>query len=143
MTRPKDRKNYDGLKAAAELLNQLDPAHRDKLLSELANRDPATAEAIQDRMFTFEDIARLDDRSLQILFHEVKCENLALALRKASAEFKALVFKNIPERAGELLREEMESSGPRKVSDVRAAQKALVELVRRMIAEGRLKPAER
>jgi flagellar motor switch protein FliG len=83
-------------------------------------------------MFVFEDILRVNDKGIQAVLKEIENEELALALRTASEELKEKIFKNMSERAAQLIKEEMEYMGPVRVSDVEAAQQKIVDVVRRL-----------
>ena len=83
-------------------------------------------------MFVFEDIIRVNDKGIQAVLKEVENDELALALKTASEELKQKIFKNMSERAAQLIKEEMEFMGPVRVSDVEAAQQQIVDVVRRL-----------
>ena len=89
-------------------------------------------------MFVFEDIVMLDDRSVQTLLREVSNDTLLLALKTASEEIKEKFFKNMSSRAAEMLKEDLETMGPVKVSEVENAQKEIVKIVRKLIQEGKI-----
>ncbi len=133
MTKPKP--NLGGVAAVADLLNHMERADRERLLGEITKRDPALASRIEEQLFTFDSIAHLDDQTVQLLLREVEQSVLALALRSASEEVKATVFRNLSKRAADSLREEMDGSPPRKISDVQSAQSAIT-----LMAKSLLKP---
>jgi flagellar motor switch protein FliG len=89
-------------------------------------------------MFTFEDLIKIDDRGIQTIMRDVKMEQLKLAMKTASEEIKELLFKNMSQRAAESLREELANAGPAKLSDVEAAQQAIVQIARRLADEGKI-----
>lgn len=130
----KPKPNFGGVAAVADMLNHMDAADRERLLAEVAKRDPALATQIKDQLFTFAGLARLDDRSMQILLRGVPQSVLAVALRSAPEDLKAAVFRNLSVRTAEALREEMAASPPRKISDVHAAQSAIVAIAKTLIA---------
>ena len=87
-------------------------------------------------MFTFEDLNKLDDKGFQAVLKEVQSESLVLALKGATAELREKVFKNMSSRAAETLREDLESRGPVRLSEVEAEQKEMLKIVRRLVDEG-------
>lgn len=124
----------DGVKAAADLMNLLEPDHRARLLKNVAERDPELALKIQEQMFTFEDIVRLTDRSVQLLFKAVPIKIWTMALRLASEPVKNRVFANLSKRAREALEEDIVTAGPQKKSDVIAAQEKIAAIARSLAA---------
>ncbi len=127
-----------GIEPIVEMLNLMDKSTEESILDKLEERDPELTESIRKLMFVFEDIARIDDRGIQTLLREVKLDYLKLALKTASENIKNLVFKNMTQKAGENLREEMAMMGPAKISDVEQAQFAIVQIARRLSEEGKL-----
>jgi flagellar motor switch protein FliG len=91
-----------------------------------------------DNMFTFDDLIKIDDKAMQTVLMEVQSESLVIALKGAAPELRERVFKNMSNRAAENLREELESRGPVRVSEVEAEQKELLKIVRRLVEEGRI-----
>jgi flagellar motor switch protein FliG len=89
-----------------------------------------------DNMFAFDDLVKVDDKGIQALLKEVQTESLVIALKAAPAELKELVFKNMSTRASETLREELESRGPVRVTEVESEQKEILKIVRRLVDEG-------
>src|SRR3989344_3914847 len=100
--------------------------------------DTDLAQKIQDNMFTFDDLAKLDDKGFQSLLKEVQTESLIISLKGASPEIREKVFKNMSSRAAETLREDLEARGPVKLSDVEAEQKEMLKIVRRLADEGQI-----
>jgi flagellar motor switch protein FliG len=98
--------------------------------------DNDLAQKILDNMFTFDDLERLDDKGIQSLLKEIQTESLVIALKGATPELREKVFKNMSTRAAEALREDLESRGPVRVSEVEAEQKELLKVVRRLSDEG-------
>lgn len=127
-----------GIEAAVEVLNNVDRATERTILEALEESDPDLADEIRKRMFVFEDIVRLDDRSIQQVLREVDSREWALALKTASEEVSARIFKNISKRAGEMLREEMEYMGPVRLRDVEEAQQKIVAAIRRLEDAGEI-----
>jgi flagellar motor switch protein FliG len=89
-------------------------------------------------MFGFDDLIKLDDKGVQAVLKEVQSESLVLALKGATPEMREKVFKNMSSRAAETLREDLESRGPVRVSDVEAEQKEMLKIVRRLVDEGQI-----
>lgn len=125
-----------GVKTVAEILNRLSKVDTKEILDKLAQDDPELANSIRDKMFVFEDIARLDDTAIREILKRVDKRVLTVALKGASDEIKQKFFSNMSKRAVETLVEEMEYMGPVKLKDVEAAQREMVELVRRLEEEG-------
>ncbi len=91
-----------------------------------------------DNMFTFDDLEKLDDKAIQTLLREVQSESLVIALKGATPELREKIFKNMSTRAAETLREDLESRGPVRLSEVEAEQKELLKTVRRLADEGQI-----
>jgi flagellar motor switch protein FliG len=127
-----------GVKPAAEIINLLGSNLETTALDYIREADNELAQRIMDNMFTFEDLEKLDDRAIQTLLKEVQTESLVLALKGATAEMRERIFKNMSTRAAETLREDLESRGPVRVSDVEAEQKEMLKIVRRLSEEGQI-----
>lgn len=127
-----------GVEAVAEILNLSGRAAEKAILEGLGNIDPMLVEDIRRLMFVFEDIGRVDDRGIQTVLKEVDNEDLALALKTASDTLREKIFKNMSERAAQLIKEEIEFMGPVRVSDVEAAQQKIVDIVRRLEDAGEI-----
>ena len=127
-----------GSKVAAEILNGVGSKLESELLDSVRETDEDLAQAIQDQMFTFEDVIKLDDRAIQTVLREVAGDGLVIALKGASAEVREKVLKNMSQRAAEGLREDLESRGPVRVSEVEAEQKEILKTVRRLVDEGQI-----
>jgi len=108
------------------------------VLDYIREADGDLAQKIMDNMFTFDDLNKLDDKGMQALLKEVQSESLVLALKGATPEMREKVFKNMSTRAAETLREDLESRGPVRVSEVEAEQKELLKIVRRLMDEGQI-----
>jgi len=130
------RKKLGGTKAAAEILNFFGGSNETAVLDTIREHDADLAQRIADQMFTFEDLNRLDDRAVQLLLREVPGESLIVALRGADNELRERVFRNMSQRAAETLREDLESKGPVRLSEVEAEQKEILKTVRRLADEG-------
>lgn len=120
-----ERKPFDGVGSVAEMMQYLEPEHRERLLKALAEKDPRKAQQIRDRTFTFEDVFSLDDRELQWVLGKIPKEELTKALRGASEEIWIALKRNLPEKAALRLQEEVEALGPRKKSEVEELRRRL------------------
>lgn len=127
-----------GVQPVAEMLNVMDKNTETAIMSRLEEKDPLLAEEIRKLMFVFEDISKIDDRGIQTLLKEVPNDRLLLALKTANEEIRNKVFKNISARAAEMLREDLNSMGPSRLSDVESAQQEIVNIARRLEAEGKI-----
>ena len=127
-----------GIKTVAEILNQLDRASEDLILKNIEEKDQILADEIRKLMFTFDDLIVIDDRGIQMILKEITTDDLALALKMASDELKSKIFKNMSQRAVQILKEEMESKGAVRVSDVEKAQMNVVRVARRLEEEGKI-----
>ncbi len=134
----KEGKKVGGVQSVAEILNAVDRATEEEVLSEIEEDSAQMAEDIRNLMFVFEDCKNIDDRGVREMLKEISNEDLTLALRGASEELKDKFFRNMSERAGNMIREELEYMGPTKLSDVEAAQQNIVKIVRRLEAENKL-----
>mgnify|MGYP003524812358 FL=1 len=127
-----------GVKAAAEILNQLGGGVDTSVLDYIREADNDLAQKIMDNMFTFDDLNRLDDKGFQALLKEIQTESLVVALKGATPELRDKIFKNMSTRAAETLREDLESRGPVRLSEVEAEQKEMLKIVRRLADEGQI-----
>ncbi|MCB0358803.1 MAG: flagellar motor switch protein FliG [Bdellovibrionales bacterium] len=127
-----------GPKTAADILNFVDRNNEERILAEIEDMYPELAEEMRNLMFTFEDIKKIADRDVQQILKEVPRDQLVLALKTASDELKDLLFRNISQRAAQMLQEDLESLGPTKLKDVVKAQQGIVDVVRRLDAEGKI-----
>ena len=127
-----------GLKCAANILNFVDRGAEAKISEVISEHDPELAGRIQDLMFTFDNLSEVDDRGIQTLLREVSSDNLVLALKGADENIKGKIFKNMSQRAGDMLKEDLETRGPVKLSDVEAAQKEIITIARRLAEEGQI-----
>ena len=125
-----------GIKCAAEILNFVDRGIEAKINEQITEADADLATKIQDLMFTFENIGDIDDRGIQALLREVSTDNLVLAMKGCDETIKDKIFKNMSSRAAEMLRDDLESKGPVKLSEVEGAQKEILGIARRLADEG-------
>jgi flagellar motor switch protein FliG len=127
-----------GPKVAAEMLNGLGASLETEVLDSVRESDEELAQSIQDQMFTFDDVIKLDDRAMQSVLKEVANDGLVIALKGASAEIRDKFLKNMSQRAAEALREDLESRGPVRVADVETQQKDILKTVRRLADAGEI-----
>ncbi len=127
-----------GPKKVAEILNMTGRSTEKAVLEKLDAQDPEIAEEIRNMMFTFDDIARLTDREIQLLLREVDTKDLATALKGAQPEMQDRIFSNVSERVSTMIKEEMEFSGPVRLSDVEEVQLRIVQTVRQLEEAGQI-----
>jgi flagellar motor switch protein FliG len=127
-----------GTKASAEILNFLGTQLETSVIEAIREHDPELAQKILDQMFTFDNLVDLDDRGIQTLLREVQSESLIIALKGTEPALRDKIFKNMSQRAAEMLREDLESKGPVRVSEVEAEQREILKTVRRLADEGQL-----
>lgn len=127
-----------GIKAVAEIMNRLDRSSERELFTALQDQNGELADSIRRLMFTFEDIIRVDDRGVQRILKEIEQRDLALALKAAGTDVAGKIFKNMSERAGSLLREEIGYLGPVRLRDVEDSQRRITEVVRRLEETGEI-----
>ena len=127
-----------GVDAIVEVLNRVDRTTERTIIENLEVQDPELAEEIKRRMFVFEDIVLLDDRSLQLVLREIESKDLALALKASSSEVGEKIYKNMSKRAADMLREEIEYMGPVRIRDVEEAQQKIVNVIRRLEESGEI-----
>ena len=121
-----------GIESIVDILNMVDRATEKTILDSLEEEEPELAEEIRKRMFVFEDIILLDDRSIQKVLREVDSKDLAMALKTASEEVSARIFKNMSKRAAEMLKEDIEYMGPVRLRDIEETQQKIVAIIRRL-----------
>lgn len=134
----KEGRKVGGVASVAEILNAVDRSTEEEVLAEIEEEAPAMAEEIRNLMFVFEDVKTLDDRSIRELLKELSNEELTMALRGSTDDMKSLFFRNMSERAANMIREDLEIMGPTRLSDVEGAQQNVVKIVRRLEGEGRI-----
>jgi flagellar motor switch protein FliG len=127
-----------GIDAAANILNFMDGAASNLLLEKVSENNADLALKIQDKMFVFEDIASISASAMQTLLREIPTGQLLLALRGASQELKEKIFSNMSRRAAEILRDDLESSPPAKLSEVEWAQKDILGIVKQLADSGEI-----
>src|SRR4051812_8021971 len=127
-----------GVRTAAEILNFLGASHETAVIEAVREFDGELAQRILDEMFVFENLLDVDDRGIQALLREVQSESLIDALKGANQELRDKIFKNMSQRAADMLRDDLEAKGPVRVSEVEAEQKEILKIVRRMAEEGQI-----
>jgi flagellar motor switch protein FliG len=132
------KSSLGGVKTAAEMINLLGTAIEGAVIESIRNHDPDLAQKIMDKMFVFDDVLKLDDKSIQMVLKEVASETLVVALKGAQPELKDKILANMSSRAAETLREDLESRGPMRLSEVEAQQKEILKTVRRLADEGQI-----
>jgi flagellar motor switch protein FliG len=132
------KSSLGGVKTAAEILNMLGSALETGVLDFVRESDNDLAQKIMDNMFTFDDMEKLDDKGIQLLMKEVQSESLVIALKGATPALREKIFRNMSTRAAETLREDLESRGPVRLSEVEAEQKEMLKIVRRLSDEGQI-----
>jgi flagellar motor switch protein FliG len=127
-----------GVKSAAGILNFMGASAEQSTLDAIREYDPELATKIEDQMFTFDNVLDLDDKAVQLVLREIQTDSLTVALKGAKPELAEKIFKNMSTRAAEMLREDLESRGPVKVSEVEAEQKEILKAVRRLAEDGQI-----
>ncbi len=127
-----------GPKVAANILNLMDMSAGTTVMETIQKTDEALSTRIQDLMFVFDNLLEIDDRGMQELLRQVQSDRLLLALKGAEDTLKEKIFKNMSQRAADMLKDDMESKGPVKLSEVEAAQKEILAVARRMAEAGTL-----
>ncbi len=127
-----------GVRMIAEVLNKMGRASESAIMQAMEDAEPELAAAIRNLMFTFEDIVRLDDRSLQEILREVKSEDLARAMKLVDEGMREKFYKNMSKRGAEMLKEDIELMPPTRLSEVETSQRAIIDIAKRLEAEGRI-----
>ncbi len=127
-----------GPKAAADILNFVDRNNEERIITEIDEIYPDLAEQIRNLMFTFEDVKKVDDKGIQAVLKEVPREQLVIALKTASPDLRDLLFKNVSQRAAQMIKDDLDALGPVKLKDVEKAQQNIVDIVRRLETEGKI-----
>lgn len=127
-----------GAEVIANILMRMDKTHEGGILTRISEKSQTLADNIRALMFVFDDIVKVDDRGIQELMKEISKDDLPVALRGANPEVKEKFFKNMSNRAAEMLKDEMETRGPVKISDVEKAQQNILKVCRKLEEEGRI-----
>jgi flagellar motor switch protein FliG len=132
------KSSLGGAKTAAEIINMMGSSVEASVLDYVREADADLAQKIMDNMFTFDDVSKIDDKGIQAVLKEVQSESLVVALKGASADLREKIFRNMSTRAAETLREDLDSRGPVRLSEVEAEQKEMLKIVRRLVDEGQI-----
>lgn len=132
------KSNLGGVKTAAEIINMMGSSVEASVLDYIREADADLAQKIMDNMFTFDDLEKIDDKGIQAVLKEVQSESLVVALKGASPELREKIFRNMSTRAAETLREDLDSRGPVRLSEVEGEQKEMLKIVRRLVDEGQI-----
>ena len=132
------KSSLGGVRAAAEILNFMSGEQEGSVMDNIKNYDNDMAQKIMDEMFVFDNVIDIDDRGIQLLLREVQSDMLIIALKGASQDLREKIFKNMSQRASEMMREDLESKGPVRLSEVEAQQKEILQIIRRLADEGQI-----
>jgi flagellar motor switch protein FliG len=132
------KSSLGGAKTAAEIINMMGSSVEASVLDYIREADSDLAQKIMDNMFTFDDVNKIDDKGIQAILKEVQSESLIVALKGSSADLREKIFRNMSTRAAETLREDLETRGPVRLSEVEAEQKEMLKIVRRLVDEGQI-----
>ncbi len=138
ITGASNEKEVGGVKLMADILNRMNRTTESAIISSLDSSDPELAAEIRGLMFTFDDILKLDDRSMQELLREVASEDLSKALKVIDTEGRERVFKNMSKRGADMLKEDIDMMPPIRLSDVEKSQRTILDVCKRLEAEGRI-----
>lgn len=125
-----------GVQTAADIINMVGTAMESSIIDSIREQDADLAQKIMDKMFTFEDLLKLDNKSIQMVLKEVGSDSLVIALKGTTRELREHILSNMSSRAAETLREDLESRGPVRLSEVENQQKDILKIVRRLSDEG-------
>ncbi|MBD8528832.1 MULTISPECIES: flagellar motor switch protein FliG [unclassified Massilia] len=132
------KSSLGGVRTAAEILNFMAGEQESAVMENIKNYDNDMAQKIMDEMFVFDNVIDIDDRGIQLLLREVQSDMLIIALKGASQDLREKIFRNMSQRASEMMREDLESKGPVRLSEVEAQQKQILQIVRRLADEGQI-----
>ena len=133
-----DFTNVGGVESIVDILNNVDRSTEKNIIENLENDDPALADEIRRKMFVFEDIANLDDKSIQRILREIENNDIAVALKGVSDEVQDVIFRNLSSRLADMIKEDMEYMGPIRLKDVEEAQQKIVSVVRKLEDAGEI-----
>lgn len=131
-------KAIGGIKIVTSILNQTGRRLEKNILTSIEEIDPDLSDRIRQDLFTFEDLTKVDDRGIREILKEITSQELALALKASSDEVKEKIFKNISERAAEMLQEDIEDLGPSRLTDVEKAQQVITRAALKLEGEGKI-----
>ncbi|GMO21619.1 MAG: flagellar motor switch protein FliG [Spirochaetaceae bacterium] len=127
-----------GVGSVVEILNLVDRSSEKQIIEALEEEDPELAEEIKKKMFVFEDIVMLDDRSIQKVLREVDTQELSKALKSVDSEVQEKIYRNMSKRAAQMLKEDMEFMGPVRLKDVEESQQKIVSIIRHLEDTGEI-----
>lgn len=127
-----------GVASVAELLNHVDKANENLIISKIEELNPELADNIRQLMFTFDDLVFVDDRGIQLILREVSNEEMTVALKGGGDQVKEKLFKNLSERAAAMIKEDLEAMGPVRLSDVEKSQQSIVRIAKKLEDEGKI-----
>jgi flagellar motor switch protein FliG len=127
---------FGGPKIVADIVNFLEPRIEQVVMTEIRDADPDLSARIQDLVFLFENLIDVEDRSIQELLRQVPSDKLLLAIRGVDDALKEKIFRNMSQRAAEMLKDDLEAALPVKLSEVEAAQREILDVARRLADEG-------
>jgi flagellar motor switch protein FliG len=127
-----------GVRIVADILNNMDKSIEEPILADIEKLDKEEAEKIRELMFTFDDLASVDDKSMQLILREVSHDQIVLALKTASDELKTKILANVSKRAQEMINDDLEAMGPKKLSEVEKVQHEILKVGRRLEDEGKI-----
>ncbi len=127
-----------GVEPVAEMFNLMDKNSEQSIMSRVEEKDPLLAEEIRKLMFVFDDLVKVDDKGMGLILKEVNNETLLRALKSSPDPLREKIFRNMSKRAADLIRADLETLGPVRVSDVEAAQQQMLGIARRLEEEGKL-----
>jgi flagellar motor switch protein FliG len=132
-----------GAKAAANIINNLEPSQEGVIMEQITQTDEALGSRIADLIFVFDNLMEIDDRSMQELLRQVASDKLLLAMKGCDDAMKEKIFKNMSQRAAEMLKDDLESRGPVKISEVEGAQKEILQTARKLAEAGTIQLASK
>ena len=132
------KKAMGGIRTTAEIMNFMGGEAETSIMETLKNFDPEVAQQVLDEMFVFDNILEIEDRDIQTILREVPSDGLIIALKGAKDEMKEKIFKNMSQRAADMMREDLQAKGPVRLSEVEKQQKEILQIVRRLAEEGQI-----
>jgi flagellar motor switch protein FliG len=129
---------FVGINMAAELLNQMSRTAESSILEALDNDNPELANEIRNLMFTFDDVLKLDNKSIREILQEVSSEDLGRAIKVLESDMREKIYKNMSKRAAEMLMEDIELMPPTRVSEIEMSQRTIIDVTKRLASEGRI-----
>lgn len=132
------KKTMGGIRTTAEIMNFMGSEAEATLMESLKSFDPDLAQKVMDEMFVFDNILDIEDRDIQTILREMPSESLIIALKGAKEEIKEKIFKNMSQRAADMMREDLQAKGPVRLSEVEKNQKEILQIIRKMAEEGQI-----